>query len=78
MELQVTVNGTVKTVFPVSSHSYSDPDVLKLELADGELVTGSNTIELRNVHETVGKAIAFDYIRLESAAFRDTFCITVR
>lgn len=78
LELQVTVNGTVKTVFPVSSHSYSDPDVLKLELADGELVTGANTIELRNVHEIAGKAIAFDYIRLESAAFRDTFCITVR
>ena len=78
LELQVTVNGTVKTVFPVSSHSYSDPDVLKLELADGELVPGANTIELRNVHETGGKAIAFDYIRLESAAFRDTFCIMVR
>jgi hypothetical protein len=78
LELQITVNGTVKTVFSVSSHSYSEPDVLKLELADGELVTGENTIELRIVDKTSSHGIAFDYIRLESAAFRDTFGITVR
>ena len=75
LELKVSVNGVEKTIFNVLSRAIVSPNVLKLTLADGDIVAGANFIELRNVHETAGTAIVYDYIRLTARSPLANFCI---
>ena len=64
LEVQVSVNGVVKSVENVTTRNWASPDTISLLLADGDLSPGANTIELRNVHSGAGTAVVYDYVRL--------------
>ena len=74
--VQVLVNGVVKSEFNVTSHSYDAFDVLKLTLADGDLVAGANTIEVRHVGE--GGSAYYDYIQVRAATPPSGLCVRIR
>lgn len=78
LEVRVSVNGTVKDVVNVTTRDWSSPQIVNLRLADGELNAGANTIEFRNIHETTGTAVVYDYVRLTARPPRGSTCLVIR
>ena len=78
LETRVSVNGVEKMVANVTSRSTLTPDLIRLRLGEGELSPGPNTIEFRNIHETTGTAVVYDYVRLTALPPRGNTCILIR
>ena len=78
LEVQISVNGVVKTVANVTSRHIANPDITRLRLGEGELSAGANTIEFRNLHETTQTAVVYDYVRLLARPPRGCTCLVIR
>jgi hypothetical protein len=78
LETRVSVNGVEKTVANVTSRSTLTPDIIQLRLGENDLSPGVNTIEFRNIHETTGTAVVYDYVRLTALPPQGSTCILIR